>query len=168
MRILFLHGLESKPGCGKVQYLESQGHVVHSPKLDYHDDRSYENLCTLTSHGNYDVIIGSSMGGWFAWNLGKELGVPVLLLNPALHSRSIEPIIGKWIGEFYTTSKVFLALGRLDDIIDGNKTIEWLDDNDHDDWEHDIMIQEYGHRTPVDIFESIFKHFEEDILKIKA
>tara|TARA_R110000744_G_scaffold340542_1_gene445789 strand:- start:142 stop:657 length:516 start_codon:yes stop_codon:yes gene_type:complete len=168
MRILFLHGLESKPGCEKVQYLESLGHTVHGPSLDYHDDMAYENLCTLTSHDNYDVIIGSSMGGWFAWNLGKELGVPVLLLNPALHSRSVEHIIGSWSGEFYAKSKVLLALGSLDDIIDGDMTIEWLNENDPVDWNHDLIKGLYGHRTPVDIFVTIFKHFEEDILKIKA
>tara|TARA_R100001244_G_scaffold56192_2_gene47963 strand:- start:445 stop:951 length:507 start_codon:yes stop_codon:yes gene_type:complete len=168
MRILFLHGLESNPGCEKVQYLENQGHAVQSPSIDYHDDQSYENLCTLTSHGNYDIIIGSSMGGWFAWNLGKELGVPVLLLNPALHSRSIEPIIGSWAGEFYATSRVFLGLGQQDTIIDGDMTIKWLNENDQCDWKHDLIKCNHGHRTPVDIFVTIFEYFEESILKINA
>ena len=163
-RILFLHGLESKPGCEKVQFLQSLGHIVQSPKIEYKDDQSYENLYKLTKHNNYDVIIGSSMGGWFAWNLGKELGVPVLLLNPALHSRSVNPAIGEWVGEEKKASKVFLALGLYDDIISPDKTLEWLKDNDKLDWNpNNIKAAGYGHRTSVEDFINIWFHFEEDI-----
>ena len=164
MRILFLHGLESKPGCEKVQLLQSLGHIVQSPKIEYKDDKSYENLYKLTKHNNYDVIIGSSMGGWFAWNLGKELGVPVLLLNPALHSRSVNPAIGEWVGEEKKASKVFLALGLYDDIISPDKTLEWLKDNDKLDFNPNNTLKAiYGHRTSVERFIDIWFHFEKNI-----
>ena len=195
MRILFLHGLESKPGCEKVQLLQSLGHIVQSPKIEYKDDKSYENLYKLTKHNNYDVIIGSSMGGWFAdykvtgvqtcalpiynnydviigssmggwfaWNLGKELGVPVLLLNPALHSRSVNPAIGEWVGEEKKASKVFLALGLADDIINPDKSIEWLNSHDKLDYNPNNTYKAiYGHRTSVERFIDIWVHFEKDI-----
>jgi len=162
MRILFLHGLESKPGCEKVQLLQSLGHIVQSPKIEYRDDKSYENLYKLTRHNNYDVIIGSSMGGWFAWNLGKELGIPVLLLNPAVHSRSIdidiEPVRES------KPSKVFLALGLYDDVIDPNTTLEWLRNHDRLDWNpNNCKMGDYGHRTSVERFIDIWFHFEKNI-----
>lgn len=161
MRILFLHGLESQPNCLKVKWLQDQGHSVQSPQIDYHDDRSYEKIYKLTRHNNYDVIVGSSMGGWFAWNLGKELGVPVLLLNPALHSRSINPSIGEWVGEEKKGSKVFLALGNIDYVIDPSKTVDWLNENDKSDWNaNNTRRGAYGHRTPVEQFKYIFNHFE--------
>ena len=161
MRILFLHGLESQPNCQKVKWLQDQGHRVQSPKIDYHDDRSYEKIYKLTRHNNYDVIIGSSMGGWFAWNLGKELGRPVLLLNPALHNRSVNPIIGEWAGEEKKGSKVFLAIGNDDIIINPVKTLQWLRDNDKLDWNPNNCLEgEYGHRTPVETFIKVFNHFE--------
>ena len=164
MRILFLHGLESKPGCEKVQLLQSLGHIVQSPKIEYKDDKSYENLYKLTKHNNYDVIIGSSMGGWFAWNLGKELGVPVLLLNPALHSRSVNPAIGEWVGEEKKASKVFLALGLADDIINPDKSIEWLNSHDKLDYNPNNTYKAiYGHRTSVERFIDIWFHFEKNI-----
>lgn len=164
MRILFLHGLESQPNCQKVKWLQDQGHRVQSPEIDYHDNQSYENIYKLTRRNNYDVIVGSSMGGWFAWNLGKELGVPVLLLNPALHSRSIEPTIGSWINEEQKMSKVFLAIGNDDIIINPVKTLQWLRENDMRDWNPNNCLEgEYGHRTPVDTFKSIFKKFHFDI-----
>jgi len=166
MRILFLHGLESKPGCEKVQLLQSLGHIVQSPRIEYKDDKSYENLYKLTRYNNYDVIIGSSMGGWFAWNLGKELGIPVLLLNPAVHSRSIElnHIDIEAVRES-KPSKVFLALGLYDDVIDPNETLEWLNHNDRLDWNpNNCKMGGYGHRTSVDMFIDIWFHFEQGII----
>ena len=164
MRILFLHGLESQPNCQKVKWLQGQGYNVQSPEIDYEDNHSYENICKLTRRNNYDVIVGSSMGGWFAWNLGKELGVPVLLLNPALHSRTINPTIGSWVGEEKRSSKVFLAIGKDDIIINPVKTLQWLRENDKRDWNPNNCLEgDYGHRTNEVQFQKIFKKFHFDI-----
>ena len=161
-RILFLHGLESKANCDKVQFLRSLGHIVNSPKIDYREDNCYDNLKTLVKYNTYDVIIGSSMGGWVAWNLGKDLGIPVLLLNPAVHSRSInidiEPVRES------KPSKVFLALGMYDDVIDPDMTIEWLNVHDKLDWNaNNCKMGGYGHRTSVEDFINIWVHFEKGI-----
>ena len=164
MRVLYLHGFESQANCQKVKWLREEGHNVDGPAIDYADDRSYEDIVKLTKNECYDVIIGSSMGGWFAWNLGKELGVPVLLLNPALHKRPINPTIGEWAGEEKKGSKVFLAIGRDDIVINPIETLQWLRDNDKLDWNpNNILEGEYGHRTPIETFINIFNHFEEGI-----
>ena len=161
MRVLYLHGLGSPSNGPKVEWLREEGHNVDSPDIDYEDDRSYEDIVKLTKHEKYDVIIGSSMGGWFAWNLGKELGVPVLLLNPALHSRNVEPTIGSWVGEDMLPSKIYLAIGLEDDVIDPKKTVEWLEENDKIDWNlNNTVGGEYGHRTPMHQFQLIWKHFK--------
>ena len=161
-RILFLHGLESKANCDKVGFLRSLGHIVTSPKIDYREDNCYDNLKTLVKYNTYDVIIGSSMGGWVAWNLGKDLGIPVLLLNPAVHSRSIdidiEPVRES------KASKVFLAIGLADDIINPDTTIDWLNKHDKLDWNMNNTYKAiYGHRTSVERFIDIWVHFEKDI-----
>ena len=161
-RILFLHGLESKANCDKVGFLRNLGHIVTSPKIDYREDNCYDNLKTLVKYNTYDVIIGSSMGGWVAWNLGKDLGIPVLLLNPAVHSRSIdidiEPVRES------KASKVFLAIGLADDIIDPDTTIDWLNKHDKLDWNMNNTYKAiYGHRTSVERFIDIWIHFEKDI-----
>ena len=167
-RILYLHGLESKANCDKVGFLQSLGHIVTSPKIDYKDPNCYNNLCDLVirDYYKYDVIIGSSMGGWFAWNLGKDIGVPVLLLNPAMHSRSIDIDINIDIEPVrdQKASKVFLALGLYDDVISPDKTLEWLKNNDKLDWNpNNMKVAGYGHRTSVEKFIDIWFHFEKDI-----
>jgi len=161
-RILFLHGLESKANCDKVGFLRSLGHIVTSPKINYREDNCYDNLKTLVKYNTYDVIIGSSMGGWVAWNLGKDLGIPVLLLNPAVHSRSIdidiEPVRES------KPSKVFLAVGLDDDVINAEETIKWLNDHDRLDWNPNNTYKAiYGHRTSVERFIDIWVHFEKSI-----
>jgi esterase/lipase len=161
-RILYLHGLESKANCDKVGFLRSLGHIVTSPKINYREDNCYDNLKTLVKYNTYDVIIGSSMGGWVAWNLGKDIGVPVLLLNPAMHSRSIdidiEPVRDQ------KASKVFLAVGLADDVIDPEITIDWLNKHDKLDWNLNNTYKAiYGHRTSVERFIDIWVHFEKDI-----
>ena len=124
-KILYLHGLESKANCDKVGFLRSLGHIVTSPKIDYKDPNCYSDLCdfVIKDYYKYDVIIGSSMGGWCAWNLGKDIGVPVLLLNPAMYGRSIdidiEPVRES------RASKVFLAVGLIDDVINSIKSLGW-------------------------------------------
>ena len=161
-RILYLHGLESKANCDKVGFLRSLGHIVTSPKINYREDNCYDNLKTLVKYNTYDVIIGSSMGGWVAWNLGKDIGVPVLLLNPAMHSRSIdidiEPVRDQ------KASKVFLAVGLADVVIDPEITIDWLNKHDKLDWNLNNTYKAiYGHRTSVERFIDIWVHFEKDI-----
>ena len=164
-RILFLHGLESKANCDKVGFLRSLGHIVTSPKINYREDNCYDNLKALVKYNAYDVIIGSSMGGWVAWNLGKDLGIPVLLLNPAVHSRSIElnHIDIEPVRES-KPSKVFLAVGLADDVIDPETTIDWLNKHDKLDWNLNNTYKAiYGHRTSVERFIDIWVHFEKDI-----
>jgi len=103
-----------------------------------------------------DVIIGSSYGGRFAFYLGKKVGAPVILLNPAL-AEGIHP---SWFGEDNKPSKVFLALGNSDDVIDPQGTVNWLNKIDRLDWNMNNTIWgPYGHRTPIDVFKNIFNHF---------
>ena len=137
-------------------------------------DHARDLVTSLIKHDKYDVIIGSSMGGWFAWHLGKELSTPVLLLNPALHSRMIEPLmeisnfyrIGSWVEEERERSSVFLALGRLDDVIDPKETLEWISDHDNNSLScMTIMVDDYGHRTDVKNFQKIFNRFKLDIIE---
>jgi len=165
MRILFLHGLESQPDCKKVKWLRGIGHTIVSPDIGYENINAYEKIAKDYKHSNFDIIIGSSMGGWFAYNLGKDLNVPVLLLNPALHSRhGIVHTISEWVGEETKGSKIFLALGKEDVVINPTKTLEWLEEHDKLDWNpNNCKIGNYGHRTALPYFKDIWMHFEESI-----
>ena len=155
MNIVYLHGLDSEVNCPKVQYLREQGYNVLNPKMDYRNKSCFYNTQHIIEEFNPDVIMGSSMGGWFAWLLGKYFEVPVVLLNPALHSRPFEPVVNKWGCEL--ESKVYLVTGKEDDVIDPKRTVKWLNEWDKLDWNpNNHTIGNHGHRTPVNVLKEIF------------
>lgn len=85
------------------------------------------------------------MGGWFAYCISTLTGINTLLLNPAVHSRSLEPFvrIGDKIAEH------IVVLGRNDEVIRPEITEQWLNENCRG--EYKIYIEDIGHRTPLSI-----------------
>jgi len=64
MKILFLHGLESKPGGTKARKLEEAGHEVLNPALPKHSlEESITIAQLLVDYESPDIIVGSSRGG---------------------------------------------------------------------------------------------------------
>lgn len=83
LRLLFLHGWQSRPGGLKPTYLQSQGHTVLNPALDDDDfDAALATAGAALAAGGLDVVVGSSRGGAVAMNLDTG-GVPRVLLCPA-------------------------------------------------------------------------------------
>ncbi len=148
-KILYLHGLESEPGGAKVSFLATKG-AVYAPAMDYETLDLNEFILTL---GMPDLIIGSSMGGYVADIIGSRLGVDVLLFNPALHSRRIDPEY-QYYGNTY---KRTIVLGTEDDIVNPETTKKlWSVHSNiaiHDE------VEGMGHRTPLDVFINMYnKH----------
>ena len=88
------------------------------------------------------------MGGYLADALASHFGIEVLLFNPALHSRSFEPVNPYKPNLGNTVHNVIL--GDEDNIIDYNKTCEYLNLNDIQYIRE--VIPGMGHRTPLNIF----------------
>ena len=93
-----------------------------------------------------DVIIGSSMGGYFAYKLAKNLAVPAILFNPALHTRSTEPDMTGDTGSWHNPKMKFI-FGKRDKVIDPIKTIEMLGIKGSN-----YEILDHGHQTPYKVF----------------
>ena len=148
VKIVYLHGLESGPNGSKVGYLKNLGCNVLHPPMKYRDEDCFEKTLDLIKWYKPDFIVGSSMGGYFAYLYGKHLKLPVLLLNPALHSRSFEPKVV--LPENDRDSKVYLITGKNDDVIDPKRTVKWLNENDKWDWNPNNHYSfDHGHRTPI-------------------
>ena len=83
MKILFLHGLESKPGGSKVKYLESLGHEVVNPWLPANSFVESLSIAQAAFNNNdIDVIVGSSRGGALAMAMDKG-NTRTILIAPA-------------------------------------------------------------------------------------
>ena len=154
-KIVYLHGLESEPGGTKVSFLAEKG-MVYAPAMDYETLDLNEFILTL---GMPDLIIGSSMGGYIADIIGSQLGVDVLLFNPALsnHNRTV-------IKEFnvdYGSQKYkrTIVLGTEDDVIDPEVTKKlWSVYGNHAKYDE---VEGMGHRTSLDVFINMYnKHIQ--------
>ncbi len=83
MKILFLHGWNSKPGGMKPSFLLSHGHEVINPALSDDDFASAVKVAQAEYDKHKpDVVVGSSRGGAVAMNI-KSGDTPLVLLCPA-------------------------------------------------------------------------------------
>lgn len=154
-KVLYLHGLESKQGGKKVDFL-SYKFIVHAPDLDYKDDNCFESIYKIIVDNNFDYIIGSSMGGYLGFTMGEIFNIPTILFNPALHSRSFEPYNN--FNPSLDNGFHNIILGEFDTVISADKTIEFLHKNNIDS---NVEIKPITHRTPLDVFiETINKIIE--------
>ena len=154
-KIVYLHGLESGHGGYKVDFLATKG-MVYAPEMNYESLNLHEFILTL---GIPDLIIGSSMGGYVADVIGSRLGVDVLLFNPALHSRDLNPKNRKIKNHDYFNNKYkrTIVLGTKDKVIDPELTKKlW---SVYDNVATIDEVEGMEHRTPLDVFINMYnKH----------
>jgi|TARA_Y100000310_G_C20587990_1_gene766459 hypothetical protein len=160
MNILYLHGYKSSSGCEKVKWLQGEGHHVVNPQINYDDKRCFLKLFEFMStpismfyYQKIDLIIGSSMGGYFAYELGKHFDIEVILFNPAFDSRPVEPEMEK---PGQCDPLVTLAVGENDTVIDYEDTLKYLDENAACFFRPNYFRGKHGHRTPIDFFKKVF------------
>lgn len=90
-KILFLHGLESKPGGTKPQHLEAAGYEVLNPSLPR---SSFEDSVLIAQEEvdleSPDIIVGSSRGGAVAMAINPK-GARLVLIAPAWNKFDVSP-----------------------------------------------------------------------------
>lgn len=148
MKVWYLHGLESAPGGPKVDFLKEVADEVYAPAMDYTSHKAFGELYReITKKGKPDLIIGSSMGGYFADAIASHFGIEVILFNPALHSRTIE----RNLPYGNTNYKKTFVVGTEDDVINPKLTKALADLSAN--W---IEIEGMGHRTTLNVFKDIY------------
>ena len=80
MKVVYLHGLEStsRPSNPKIKWLNSNFDEVYAPQIDYKKEKTFKELLSKIKSMNPDLIVGSSMGGYFSYILIKE-GIEYLI-----------------------------------------------------------------------------------------
>jgi len=87
MKIMYIHGFGStfSKASEKIQALDTIGDVV-GMSYDYtaSADTNVALLCEFAKSNSVDVIVGTSLGGWYSAEVGSILGVPSVLINPCV------------------------------------------------------------------------------------
>ena len=85
-KILYLHGFAS---CGKgnkskalIEYFGEE--EICSPNLPYAPAKAIEYLYDLIQTENIKLLIGSSLGGFYATYFAEKFGLSAILLNPSV------------------------------------------------------------------------------------
>lgn len=88
--ILYIHGLNSSPASHKASQLSRA--MVHLglenqlrvPALHHHPRQAIVQLQALVAELGDPVLVGSSLGGFYATYLAEQHGLKALLINPAV------------------------------------------------------------------------------------
>ena len=89
MNIIYLHGFKSSALSIKGQqikdYCQQLNHVqVHLPDLNLPPEQTMAHVAAMIENLDQVVLVGSSLGGFYATQLVAKYGVPAVLINPAM------------------------------------------------------------------------------------
>ena len=140
--------------------MRASGHNVHAEYMDYKNvlDLFAKTLDSIIDF-DPDLIVGSSMGGYFAYHLGTHYKTNLLLLNPALPNRTFDPPI---LPDGIEKSKIWALLGENDDVVDPVANQKILKRAGAV-----VKIGDHEHRTPPLVFKPYFNFVLENIHKSK-
>lgn len=132
MKILNIHGYKGSSCNSVYTALKNLDCEVISPEIDYDakpPERVLEELHRLIDENHVDVVVGTSLGGFYAAVLSAQLNLPVILVNPCLmpfiylsrlgYTRDVKPYMAMF-GELLKLKSynVSTVVGGQDEIID--------------------------------------------------
>lgn len=119
--ILYLHGFASCGDSTKTRLLKAHfgADKVLSPDIPIEPDAALAWLQKLIETHNVDLLIGSSLGGFYATLLSGRYGIDTVLINPSCHPyQTLAPYVGEnryWCSgdPFEWKSAYLLQLARM-------------------------------------------------------
>ena len=174
LNILNIHGYHGSSENAAYAALEKRCGNITSPSLDY-DAKSPESIAddlrNIIKDRKIDVIVGTSLGGFYAAFLSAEYNIPVILINPCLLPFLHLPRLGyegaiiSFISMFGTLTalkneKICCIVGDADEILDTNDFTERLCSNEH--FRRIPGGKHSGATLPLnEYFDEIFSYFDE-------
>lgn len=126
MKTLYIHGLDSLPVPEKLEILRQSGMEVIALHLDYRTQTdAYQILKDTIIREEVRFLVGSSLGGYLAYWLSEDLGLPCLLFNPAM---SFHDTFKHQIPEIQNllSPVKFVVIGKNDEVVDPRQNVEFF------------------------------------------
>jgi predicted esterase YcpF (UPF0227 family) len=119
---IYLHGFNSSGDSAKGKFFTHSlaPHSVHTPSYPPDPDAAVaylrHTLATLLHKPRTDdppILIGSSLGGFYAQYLARQFRLATVLINPALQpALTLTPYLG-WQTNFYTGERYYFGEPQL-------------------------------------------------------
>ena len=94
-KVLYIYGYGSSPESSTCKWLKNNlpNTQVYCFKYEQSDpENSIPYLCSLVEELDIDVVIGSSLGGWYAMHIASICSLPSILINPVTDS-TLEQVV---------------------------------------------------------------------------
>ncbi|MBX2844557.1 MAG: hypothetical protein KTR26_22540 [Flammeovirgaceae bacterium] len=151
MNILYLHGLDGGLDESKLEVIREKGHKPFAMEIDYRKKAdAYDHLYEYATSSNIDFIIGASVGGYYGYWLGHELGLNQLLFNPAMPFRSVKVMSHNISESPIISSKI--VLGANDETIPNNLNIDYFSTKENVKL---ITCEWLGHQVDLETFDEM-------------
>ena len=162
MRILNLHGLGGSGGNTNYRTIREA-----FPKMDIvSETNDFVNTNPKTiiekycGYGDFDIVVGNSFGGFFAYIIGAKLKIKTVLTNPAIpageyipklvegykYASELDELWEKYQGR---NENCHVLLGINDEVLDPNRTNQLLDKTTKD-----ILFIPGEHKLKSDLYEN--------------
>ena len=104
--ILYIHGFASCGNSNKTKLLKEHFNDVLTPDLPIDPDEAISFLQKLIIDNEVELIIGSSLGGFYAAYLAEKFQIKTVLLNPSTQPFiTLAPYVGE--NEYFCTGEKF-------------------------------------------------------------
>ena len=94
-KVLYIYGYGSSPESDTYKWLKNNlpNTIVYSFGYAQTDpENSIPYLCSLVEELDIDIVIGSSLGGWYAMHVASICSLPSMLINPVTDS-TLEQVV---------------------------------------------------------------------------
>lgn len=94
-KVLYIYGYGSSPESNTCKWLKNNlpNAIVYSFGYVQTDpENSIPYLCSLVEELDIDIVIGSSLGGWYAMHVASICSLPSILINPVTDS-TLEQVV---------------------------------------------------------------------------
>ncbi|BCD62546.1 hypothetical protein NitYY0826_C1424 [Nitratiruptor sp. YY08-26] len=93
--LLYIHGFKSCGWGNKSKLLQEFFGDVEAPDLAISPKKAISQLEKVIAQKNIDLLVGSSLGGYYATYLAQKYSIKAVLINPSTRPyHSLKPYVG--------------------------------------------------------------------------
>jgi predicted esterase YcpF (UPF0227 family) len=168
MRVIYFQGWKEIFSDAKYKILLKFGDDVYYPEINYQNSKNLINFFSNDIHGSEipTLIVGGSLGGYFAYHVSNIICCPALIFNPTFYFKNGGDIRPNVISSSNPDQQKQFIISLKDEYLDVKRTLKFFKECNFD--ENKIKIYEdLDHQIPLDVFENDFSEFRENYKNIK-